>query len=148
MVNKKGLWQMVEATVAIIIVAGAVFYTLSQQQHLSQKEDFYKLLRPLLNEIAKTYDLRVKILTDTNYLNDAEENIILFLSQRIQNPRLGYNVTICEASPPTSPCEDPAAYPSSAEEIYSEERLITAISPEPTSTLILPKIVKLYLWTK
>ena len=142
-INKKGLWQMLEATVAIIIVAGVIFYALSQQQSSSEKEDFYKLLRPALNEIAKNSTLRDKIMDDTSSTDEAETEILSFLSRRVQSPKLNYNVTICDASP-TLPCENPASYPSSSEkEIYSEERLIIATPDKSTS-----KIIKLYLWIK
>ncbi len=141
--NKKGFLQIIEATFAIMIVTGAIFFVLAKQGANSEQEDFYGLLRPILNEIAKNETLRNKIITDTDSSNDAETEIINFLSLRIQNPKLNYNATICNADPNVQ-CGNAASFPSnSGKEIYSEERIITA-----TQTQFTPKIVKLYLWKK
>ena len=141
--NKKAVWRIIEATFAILLITGTIFFFLSKEEASKEREDAFTQLRPILDEIAKNSALREKIILDTPANSDAENNIMKVLEQRIKNLALAYNVTICDAFT-AAVCDTTKVYPSDIKgDIYSEERLIAA-----TLTNFNSKIIKLYLWEK
>ena len=138
-INKKGVWRVVEATLAVLAIAIFILLLLSKRPS-SEKNDISSSLRSILNEIAKDATLREKILTDTNSNNDAEEAALQVFKDKINNPVFDYNITICGYADFT--CGNIDAYPAN-KEVYSEERLITADLNNYN-----PKILKIYAWRK
>lgn len=138
--KKKGMWRIVEATIAVLLVASMIFFLIASQKTSRENFDAFELIKPSMNEIAKNNSVREAVLLDSSSSSDAENIILILLSQRISNPSLQYNVTICDAFT-ANPCGLPGDYPSSVPEVYIEERIISA-----TLTQFTPKIVKLYVW--
>ena len=134
------MWRIVEATIAILLLAGTLFFLISKQETNNSGFDAFQLIKPIVNEVAKNISIREAILSDTYTTNSAENTILEILSNKLSNPSFGYNVTICDAFTNNS-CGSSGDYPSSAKELYSEERIISA-----TLTSFSPKILKIYLW--
>ncbi len=137
--DKRGIWRVIEATVAVLIVIGALFFMPSQKSENQNK--ISEKIREVLNEVAKDNTQRNEILSDDNSINNVENKIILNLKTGIEDPRYEYNVAVCDFSAVN--CGGASYYPSNKEEIYTEERLISTSLDNSNS-----KIIKVYAWTK
>jgi|SRR3989344_5960971 len=138
MVNQKGMLRVIEATIAVLIVIGALLAMISQQE-VRTEEDKSELLKDVLNEMAKNLTLRDKIVSDSIASYGAEEELINLLRSKIKNPKLDFNVSICDAY--SDACGGTESYPPNAGDVYTEERIITA-----SLTKFTPKVVKIYMW--
>ena len=155
MVGKKGFLRIVEATIAILIILGALL-VISSQREVNTGADLTGTLRRLLEEIAKNQDLRNQITSydlancETSYEVCRTEppnkevlgNISEFLDERI-NPAFDYSISICNAE---NICYFQESYPD-AQEIYAAERIITSSLGGNDSDDILRKI-KIFLWRR
>lgn len=147
--NKKGIFRIIEATIAVLIVLGTILAVSSNHKTISEKEDFSKILRDVLDEIAKNVDLRKEIVEDTSPFSTAEDHIKAILENKIPYPNIGKDVVICDINQ-----QDDCAlssYPSNAiGAVYSEERVVSsALNAQPSTPNappFKPKIVKIYIW--
>ena len=137
LMGKRGMWRIVEAVLAVLIVAGALLVILSKQETRTTEQDFYDLLRPALDEVAKDQILREAILNDDSSSVDAENDVLDKIKGLIPNALLEKRVKICDASNPS----DCNSLTTEDKDVYSEERLITA-----SLKTYSPKIVKVYIW--
>ena len=144
MVNKRGFLRIVEASIAILIILGALLLLTSRGQN-EVETDFNSLLVPILEEIAQDSSLRGKILSynTTNFTADGNNGIIIdlenFVGDKIINPSLNFSVGVCELT--ICPLE---SYPENINgELYSAERVI---STNLTEIDFSPKKVKIFLW--
>ncbi len=135
--NKRGIWRIVEAVIAVFILASAIVMLFLQD---TQEESENLLFDDILNEIAKDKALREKVINDDSNSVDAENEIMNILEKRILNQRLEYNVSICRVS---DSCVGENFYPADIVEVYSQERIISS-----TLDRFEPKIVKIYVWAK
>ena len=141
-INNKGVWQVIESVIAVLIIAGALLLFISKEE-ISKQSRYFEILRPTLDEIAQDENIRDKIIKDDPSTSIGEEEIINILKPRFPSEELELNVSICEIN--DIPCltnED--YYPKGIKgEVYSEERLIS-------STLIdyEPAILRVYIWKK
>lgn len=140
MVNQKGMLRIIEATIAVLIVIGALLALISKQE-VGTQQDGSELLQQALNEIAKNPALREKIVSDSAASKEAENEIIGILKERIKNPKFNFNASICDAY--SGPCGGAGSYPPNAGDVYTNERIITA-----SLTKFTPKVVKIYMWQK
>lgn len=131
--------RVIEATIAVLIVISALLVFISRQE-IKTEGDKSELIRDMLNEISKNLTLREEILADTAASEEAESKLLIAVQERAANPRLEFNVSICNVG---EDCGGTGSYPGNAGNIYSRERVITA-SP----ALFGPKIVKIYVWVK
>ena len=133
MVGKRGIIRVIEASLAILIIAGAVLLLYSRTQ-TSQEEDLTRTLFPILEEISKNNTLRDKIVS-----GDAQSIQLInsIVDEKIKNPSLNYSVYICNRN---ELC-NLKAYPNTANNIYSAERIISS-----TLRSFNPKKIKIFLW--
>lgn len=136
MVNKRGIWRIIEAVFSILIIAIAILMLVSQQSAQSRENNFSQLLRQRLNEISRDNDLRDLILKDSAVSTDAENAVRAFIYERTENSRLDFDVLICNLA---EACEIDLNIENV--EIFSEERLISANFDQ-----VSPKILRVYLW--
>lgn len=134
MVNKKALWKIMEAVFAVAIILSALIF-LSVKQEIKDRNEFFHLLRPALNEIAHNQELRDKIIADDDTGDVAEEMVLNEVRAKINSANLQYKIFICEISSGSCGNVDIEG------EIYSEERIISS-----SLTEFRPKIVKLFVW--
>ncbi len=133
--NKRGIWRIVEAVIAVFILASAIVMLFLQD---TRKESENLVFDDILNEIAKDKVLREKVINDDSNSMEAENEIMDILKKRILNQRLEYSVSICGVS---ESCAGENYYPANIAELYSRERIISA-----TLDKFEPKIVKIYVW--
>ncbi len=141
MVGKKGFLRIVEATMAVLIILGALF-VISSKREIDNRGDLTSILRKLLDEVAKNQEMRQKVVNynTSENITDAENKQILediggFLDARINNPILDYSISICKSNV-TCPIYD--QYPvDSPSDIYAAERIITAEDI---------KKIKIFMW--
>ena len=140
--NKKGIWRVIEATLSVLMIITFILLLLSKREVTPEKERIGSSMRSILNEIAKNAAMRAQILMDSDASAQAEEAAFQIFEERINNPTFNYNITICDLSAPV--CGDITKYSiNTDQEIYSEERLITA-----DLNNFNPKILKVYAWRK
>jgi len=133
--NKKGFLRIIEAVLAIMIILGVLLVVSGRNGQ--EEVDLSESISPYLEEIAKDITLRDDIIVGDP---DARDNVFNFLSLRITNPSLGFDVVICE---PEDTCAlDP--YPSDASQgLFAGERVISSTLQDYD-----PKKVKVFLWIR
>lgn len=135
--KKRGIIRIIEMVFAVIIIS-IVVLTLAANRKTQSERDLSEILPTLLEEVARNAKLREQILAEGP---DAEDEVVEFLSERIKNPSLSYDVKICNLEDVCSLDEYP-----DAREVFAGERVIskTLKSPEETG----PKKLKLFVWIK
>jgi hypothetical protein len=148
--NKKGFLRVIEATIAVLIVLGALLLIASQKE-TKPPEDLSNLLPPILDEIAQDNDFRRDIVEiydvslspddDTNF--QILENIEIFVGARISNPSLEYSASICDLN---VVCPLNEEFPvQSNKDIFAAERAISATLEQVEYN---PRRLKIFLWKK
>ncbi len=142
MVNKRGILRIIEASIAILIIAGVLLIIFMGGRD-SGEEDLRKHIHDLLDEAAKDSALRKKIV-DCGGLNNCdsiEGELEDFLRERISS--IGANIEleaeICELE--EAVCQSDGL--PNSNDIYVGERAITS-TPDTYD----PKRVKLYMWRR
>ncbi len=136
MVAKRGFIRIVEATIAIVLILGAILI-LRNENVDSQRTDFAEILPAILNEIARNESFRKAVAENAS---SAQEEITTLLNDRINNPALDYSFRICDLQ---DMCDIEVLPENSDGEIYSAERVISASIEERQFS---PKKIKIFLW--
>ncbi len=134
MVNKRGLFRIIEAVISILLILAVILVVASRKSPPLEKEDITRKLRQILDEVAKDGELRAKIVKGQSAERDIEDKI------KDRLPSLKKEAKICNLNELCTL----GRYPNNAQgPIYSEERIIgTAVNvPNPT-----PKLVKIFVW--
>lgn len=152
MVNSRGVLRVVEATIASLIVLGALLLLVSNRPPPNQTPPSVERWLPsILEEIAFNDSLRNEIVNDYSLntsLSTAEQqrnseillDIDQFIGTRITNRAYNRTTLIC---PMEALCALPA-YPIDAiGDVFSAERII---SSTPDSPYYAPKKVKIFAW--
>lgn len=141
MVNKKGWLRIVEATLAALLVLGALIVILGRNPSNSVV-DYSRISYPILDEMAQNTALRDDILKyDLNATDSGENNRIMtelndFVRARLRN-NLNYRLRICAAA-------DLCALDSYQGEVYASERIISSSINNQASD---PKKVKIFIFS-
>ncbi len=132
--NKRAWLRIVEATIAILIIIGAVVF-LSLSNKPSIRTDFSDLPHSILNEMAKNKSLKEKIIGDTP---GVQGNVSAFVASRLNTKQINFSVQICS---PNSECSL-SSLPNNLEgDLYSSERIVAS-----NLTLYNPKKLRLFIW--
>ena len=131
-INRKGFLRIIEASIAIIIIAGVLFSIFTQARekielNLSEKA------RDILEEIARDASLREDIIT-YEAGNPLPDSVNSSVDQRIIESYLNYDIRICDVD---SAC----GLSSYVGEVYSAERSISS-----TIDTLGPKKIRLFIW--
>jgi hypothetical protein len=136
MVNKKAIFRIVEASIAILIVLGVILVVSTETERKSEI-DFSEILSSILDEVSRDVTLRDMIFSDEL---SARQNIKDFIENKIKKGKLDYEVKICYFKDVCSL----DSYPVNAEgDIFFEERVISSSLDNPNFK---PKKIKLFLW--
>ena len=128
--SKKGLLRILEAVIAIMLIAGVAFYLYVQNFSNPQRiDEIYSLQKSILNEIGNSPQLRESVLK--NSLDEAKA----FVGQRVPVD-FNYTVKICEISDICGLTEYQA-------QVYSSERVISSTLKEYS-----PKKIKIFIWSE
>ena len=143
-INKRGVWRVIEAVIAVLILAGALLLILSKQPPIEEKGQYQNLI-PILEEIAKNKNMRDKIVNGDLTI---KEEIINILKKEIPNADLDYGVNICGISDNAidKACRGTRVAPLEIKgNVYSVERVI---SSSLTQSSFMPRVVKIYVWER
>lgn len=143
--EKQGWVRIVEAVIAILIVAGGlVFFYVQSSDRVSKAEQIYNIERAILEEISRNSEMRNKIVDyDLNNPNSEENSVIIedirsFIEARLNAyPNFDFNFKICSANS-VCPLEP---WPQEVDEIYAEDTLITS-----TLSSYSPRKLKIFVW--
>ncbi len=124
----RGWLRIVEATIAILIVASSILIVLQQEQQRFDA-NLCAPLAPLLNEIAQTPSLRTAVLTHQDSV------ISEFLKTHIQNPTLAYSFSFCS---PDEVCGFESGDLSQKSDVCADERIV--VPGDPTQNITKVKI--------
>ena len=128
--NKKGWIRIVEAFIAILIVASVLFVITSRVPIRDRTEEIHETQRFVLEQIATNNTLRGEILEGN------KDNSEIFIENNIPT-HWNFTVEICEVD---NICGMPFYV---EEEVYADEILITS-----NLTKYSPKKLKLFVWSK
>jgi len=147
--DKIGFIRMIEATIAVMIILGALL-VISSNKEVGVVRDLTETLPPFLDEVAQDVDKRREIIQD--YDTDLDhtqfdnalilEGIEQFLRERIKNDALEIEVRICDLEVVCFLKREP--YPDT--EIFTAERAISATLDPKTN--FSPRKLKIFLWKR
>lgn len=135
--NKRGIIRLLEAVMAIMIIATVLLMVLAQRTNQTEK-DLTPLLNSLLDEVAKNYDFREGILNNNAGSIEEAKN---FLKAELPEERYGLEFKVCDIEEVCSL----ESFPAGAESLYVAERVISA---SVSNIGIDPKKMKIFVWRK
>ena len=130
--NRKGIIRIVEASIAILIVASVLFMTYTRGI-TEDSPDYSENARDMLEELANDVNLRDDVLAYNG--GDVPQNILDFIDARKSN-YLSMSVIICL---PNELCGQSEF----VGDVFSAERII---STNVDSSGFSPKKIRLFLW--
>lgn len=147
MVNRKGWLRIVEASIAILLIASAMLIFANRNSISSRQDYLQDSINPILEEIAKNSSLRTNVLEYNLAANEADNtnnltlySLGLFVKSRLSGQNVGILVRICPTNQ-TCPLKD---YPSEAKSgVFTDERIITT---NPIQNDFSPRKIKVFVW--
>ncbi len=133
--DKKAWLKIIESVIAILIVIGGVMYIISNYaQSKDISANVYEKEKYILNAISKDTDLRSKIITSdqtvNNYVNSYIQNLIPY--------SWDFETRICEIQEICGITTAP-----NDKDIYASETVITSVLTDYN-----PKKLRLFIWEK
>jgi hypothetical protein len=125
--NKKGIIKIIEASVAILIVASILFISYNKSV-VGRTTDYSENARDILEELANNVSLRNVVL--------GNGNVDSFIDSKLPT-HLNYEARICEVNAACGISSLPSG------DVYSGERIISS-----NLSIYDPKKVRLFLWEK
>lgn len=135
MVAKRGIIRIIEASIAILIIAGVILLLMNNAQK-SEEPDLSKFIFPILDEISRDSALRDKIVDRTAQSKQLVDDMV---KDRLKNLNVDSSIRICEVDELCNLEE----YPATSNNIYSSERIISS-----TLYSFNPVKIKIFLWNK
>jgi hypothetical protein len=144
--NKRGWIRILEATIAVMIVAGVlvVAYTKQADPAADPADYFYSLQRQILMDISSSSDLRLLV------LNDDEAGLGLFVDEEIPSA-FGHYLRVCGLGDTTDFCKiNDAGVVAEVRDksVFVEEIVISADLGDGSNAEYDPKKVRLFIWEK
>lgn len=140
--NKRGLIRILEATIAVMLVAGVLLVAYSKQQSVdsTSRDYIYNLQKRILEDILIREDLRNFALQSND--ENVSSNLTSYVNSMIPS-NFGYVIRVCSLEDPPKPCKMSAEdfIDAGDVDIYVEETLISANLSEYD-----PKRVRLFVW--
>ena len=149
MVNKKGWIRIVEASIAVLLIASTVLLVYENRKIQSNESQLENLISPILEEMANNNTIRNRTLSydTTNSPNlPANAQIINDLAQfakkRITYTNLNYSIIICEPNN-LNGCSLTDYALDAVGGVFVKERIIGA---SLLGTNLNPKKIRFYIW--
>jgi hypothetical protein len=144
--NKKGWIRILEATIAVMIVAGVlvIVYVKQVDRGTEPADYFHSLERQILTDISASSDLRLLV------LNDDEAGLDEFVNMEIPGA-FGHYLRICGLGDTSDFCKiDDANVVADIRDrdIFVEEIVISAELGDGSNADYDPKKVRLFAWEK
>jgi len=125
--NKNGIIRIIEASIAILIVASVLFVSYNKNV-VESLPDYSENARDILEELSKDVSMRGKVLN--------EENIDSFVDEKLP-AHLNFEVNVCGIEAACGISLLPQG------DVFSAERII---STNVDSNSFEPKKIRLFLW--
>ena len=144
--NKRGWIRILEATIAVMIVAGVlvVAYVKQDDGGADSSDYVYSLQRQILMDVSSSSDLRLMVLSDD------DDGLNLSIYDKIPSA-FGYYVSICGLGNMTDFCniEDAGVVAEIQDKnVFVEEIIVSADLGDGSSATYDPKKVRLFVWEK
>ncbi len=127
--NKKGWIRIVEAVIAVLLIATVLLTVYSRQASKTQNEEIISTISAILDGIVNDNRLRQDV------LNYKAENINSFVRERLPAV-LDFTVKICDVNDVCGP----DVY---RKEVFADERIVSSTLQEYDATKL-----KLFVWEK
>ncbi len=139
MKNKRGWIRILEATIAVMIVAGVLLVVYSKHDLTTQSADDYvfNLQRKTLNDISSNDNFRTMVLSGTQGDFDS---INSFVNDSIPQPPFNYSLRICDLGTPCKMDSD-VFQDTLGFDIYTEDVIIAS-----NVATYNPQKVRLFVW--
>ncbi len=128
--NKRGWIKIAEATMAIVIILGALAFSYSQVRH-NEGRGAEDLAFSILSKISENQSFRADIVG-----SEEKGRIENYISNESEAKTYKYLFIICSSD---EECDVPVI--NSSTEVFSAERIISS-----TADRVEPKIIRIYLW--
>ena len=144
--KKRGWIRILEATIAVLIVAGVlvVFYAEQSDGGSGSADYIYNLQKQILIGVSSSSDLRLMV------LNDNESGLNLSIAEEVPGS-FGYYVRICELGNVTDFCkiDNPGVVAEIRnKDVFVEEIIVSADLGDGTNEKYEPKKVRLFVWER
>ena len=144
--NKRGWIRILEATIAVMIVAGVLVVVYSKQADMGvgPADYFHSLQRQILLDISSSSDLRVLA------LNKNETELNLFVGDIVPDA-FGYYLRVCELGNVTDYCkidEVGVVAETRDKDVFVEQIIVSADLGDGSNAMYDPKKVRLFVWEK
>jgi hypothetical protein len=130
--NKKGIIKIIEASIAVLIVASILMVNYNQDVSV-EKPDYSENARDILEELSRNRALRSLVLTSSGDIGDSSE-IMNFINEK-KPVHLSASAKVCQAG---SACGI-SSLPNG--DVFSAERIISSNMDNYG-----PKTIRLFLW--
>lgn len=150
--NKRGWIHILEATIAVMLVAGVMMTIYSDQ---SGREDFsiaeysYSLQNEILDSITINRNLRMEVLRVgvDNYTDPYFTVLDNAITAAIPSP-LDHLLRVCNLGDPDDPCKMPPIIFTATldKNIFVEEAIVSSELGDGTDAVFSPKKVRLFFW--
>jgi hypothetical protein len=149
MVNRRGVLKIIEATIAILIILGALIL-IARQAPSRNEVDLTVIIPPILDELAQDDDMRARVLEYGNPSVNQDAVILTevrnFIEERISNPSFEFDVVICDLGLEAQAVCNSNEDLTNVENVYVVERVISTTQTAPADNIFKPKRVKVFLW--
>jgi len=153
--NKKGFLRIVEAFIAILIIAGVLlFLYTSKAPKVNDEEIIYPIIRVALKEITTDNELRNAVL-NVGMLNEGGRNYVTSyakLSDSFKSsipPDYGYYFSVCDIEDicGLEDADDELIEKKADGDVFSDYVVIFT-TPDDSSGELNPKKLRLFIWEK
>lgn len=141
--GKRGWIRILEATVAVLIVSGAILAVYSErsvERRVTAAEFFRDLQKEILDDISLDVDLRMAVLNENYTMLNS------FVEGDMPN-ELGYLIRICDIDE-ICKMDDDTFIATMDKDIFVEEVVISSEIGDGTNPIYSPKKVKFFAWEK
>jgi uncharacterized membrane protein len=135
--NKKGWLRIFEATIAILLIFGAILLIYQGKRTDNDTSYIKDLQGNILSEIAQNNYLRMEIVNDSL----EKRNVTQFIRERLPS-NWDFNFSICNV---TGLCEFQEEYPNT--DVFAQERVIAGVLSEDQYSEDWRRI-RLFVWKK
>ena len=148
--NKRGWMRILEATIAVLIVAGVLVVVYSRQEirGVDQTDYFYNLQRQILMDVSSRSNLRLAVLKTENVNDDYFDVVNDFIRLRIPEA-FNYTIRICELGSDVDFCkvkDSKIVGEIRDKNVFVEEVIISADLGDGSEPKYEPRKLRLFVW--
>jgi hypothetical protein len=138
--NKRGWIRILEATIAVMVIAGVllVVYSGEVEESTARQDSIFILQKQILNQISHKDDFRALVLESSGESTELDN-----YAREVLGNSLNFSLRICDLTTPASACNMNSDDFISVmdREIYVEEIIISG-----NYATYNPKVVRLFVW--